>query len=223
MPKIKNLLIDLDGTLLNTLPDIHQSINDVLIKNNLKTLSYEQTMNAIGSGVVQFIKQVLIDLNVEENEKDKLKTKLLNEFKTLYDSQCLVKTHPYEGVHEVLKELQDQKYNLFIVTNKPHPMAIQTLDHYQLSHFFMEIFAATDHPIKPDEPILDHIVSKYNIKRDETVMIGDGQADMEFAEVNKIKKIACMYGFTPKEKLLAFHPEAVLENFKDLKQTLKQF
>ena len=112
---IKGIIFDLDGTLLNTIDDIADSVNAVLKKHGLPTHTVEEYKTFVGSGA-----KVLITSALGEKANDeKLYKEVFDEYIEYYGKHREDKTAPYAGIVEMLEKLKG-KYRLGVLSNKPH-------------------------------------------------------------------------------------------------------
>ena len=107
------IIFDLDGTLLNTLEDLRDSLNAILIQNGFPQRSLEEVRRFVGNGV-----KTLIRLSVPDTCSDEQVEQLLIQFKEHYGRNMQNKTRPYDGIMELLLDLQRFNYKLGIVSNK---------------------------------------------------------------------------------------------------------
>ena len=99
--KYKIAIFDLDGTILNTIEDLADSLNYALTKNGYKERTVEETQSFVGNGLLMLVKRAI---NPETSEEEA--QKVLADLKAYYKIHCADKTKPYEGIPELLKELK---------------------------------------------------------------------------------------------------------------------
>ena len=113
MKKSDTLIFDMDGTLLNTIEDIADSVNYILNKYGYPLRTFEEILSFVGNGATRLLGQALPNGQNNPNFE-----KHLDEYKKYYFEHNNIKTSPYEGIMELLKELSQRKYKLAIVSNK---------------------------------------------------------------------------------------------------------
>ena len=210
---MKNILFDLDGTLLNSLPDIHYSVNKALEHFNLGSVDESYTAKSVGFGSKYFLEQVLIKVN-HENMFDEV-----NEFyMKFYEKNCVLYGNLYDGVLDGLSKLKQKNYNMFVVTNKPHKIAIETINRLGIANYFTEVIGDGCYKDikKPSYEIWQNIENKYKLKKSETIIVGDGVADYEFSENTGIEVLLVLYGITLKETLLKLNSSIYYNSFDEV-------
>lgn len=191
---IKCIIFDLDGTLLDTLIDIRDSINESLI-----SFSYEgkyelsHIRSFIGSGVNTLLKRAMDGVNVKECDRENI----INKYKTIYKEKRIDNTIPYQGVKETLLKLKKENIFLAVLSNKPD---IDTKA--CISHFFDDIFDVVlgerkGYKIKPDPNGIFEIMKMFNVNKEETLFVGDMLSDKETSSNASTKFLACLYGYAP--------------------------
>lgn len=192
---INTIIFDLDGTLVDSLEDLANTVNLLLAKKGYPTFALEQYRHFVGNGVLKLIERTL-----PQNHKDELMT-FKQDFDEVYSQGCLNKTQPYPGIVELLNKLKDVGYNLAIVTNKPQVHAIkiaQTL----FPGYFKYVFGHSErHPKKPDPCLTNLVINLFDVKKNEVVYIGDSDVDILTAQNAKVKSIGVAWGFRGTKEL----------------------
>lgn len=194
MKKIKCFIFDLDGTLVNTGPDLIISLNHVLSKNNLKALDKNEIGNLVGGGAGLMIKKAF-DYYNKPIGKEKLRN-LVNDFLVYYEKNCSVKSVPYKDIRKVLKFLKKKMITLAVCTNKKQYLANKVLSNLNLDNFFEIIIGSQDKfKLKPDTEMLSIILKKLEFKNDEVIMVGDSTNDIIPSNALGIKNIFVDFGY----------------------------
>jgi len=210
---MKNILFDLDGTLLNSLPDIHHAINKTLNHFNLGTVDKDYTAKSVGFGTKYFLEQILIKIN-KENMFDEV-----NQFyMKFYEENCVVYGNLYDGVLDGISKLKQKNYNMFVITNKPHKIAIETINRLGIANYFTEVIGDGLYQDikKPSCEIWENIEKKYKLDKNETIIVGDGIADYEFSKNTGIEVLLVLYGITLKETLLELNASKYYNSFDEV-------
>ncbi len=214
--KFDTLIFDLDGTILNTLEDLSDSVNFALTKNDLPTRSIEEIRSFVGNGI-----RLLIERAVPENTQNELVDSCFNDFKAHYKSNSTNKTKPYDGITEVLNDLKNSGVKLALVSNKAD-FAVQEI----IEKYFPNIFhfATGEKEGVRRKPYPDSVLAAMEyLKSDEnnTVYIGDSEVDVETARNCNIPCIAVSWGFRDREVLMSLAPEYIIDETKQLPEILK--
>ena len=197
--KYRLVLVDLDGTLLDTLDDLSEAVNDAMARRDLPGHSRQEYMSMVGHGVRNLVKQAL---PVEMQEDDILVDAALADFKAYYTAHIDVHTHPYPGMPEVIHNLHEAGVQLAVVSNK-----FQEGAEYLVGKMFPGIpFAAVlgnrpGYPLKPDPEIVGEVLRRTGVRREEAVLVGDSPTDMKTAANGGIDAIAVSWGYRPMKGL----------------------
>lgn len=196
--KYTTVIFDMDGTLLNTLDDITDSVNAILEKYDLPTRTVDEVRHMVGNGAVYLMERAVLGGKLHP-EFDRI----LEEYKIYYEEHCNIKTGPYKNIMELLKELKQRGYKLAIVSNKPMG-AVQELKNIYFGEYVDVAIGVTESMRRkpyPDECIaaMDQLQST----REESVYVGDSEVDHKTAVNSGLKCISCLWGFRTKEELVA--------------------
>ncbi len=186
----KTFFFDLDGTLMDTLPDIKDAVNDALKELSLP-LCYElnEVKTFIGRGA-----EVLAHKALKEYDEQYFSS-FLKAYYPLYHSYQGRNTYPYKGMKETLEVLKNQGCSLFVVTNKPDAFAKELIARH-LPNLFLDVQGYVDgYPPKPDPWFISSLVKKYKIQKKDAVFVGDSLPDLETAERANLPLILCSYGY----------------------------
>lgn len=214
----KAIIFDLDGTLLNTIEDITDSLNIALAQENLPTHSVEETKAFVGSGVKIMVERATKGLDCSEEQKKNV----LDVYMKEYALRQAIKTRPYEGMIEVLKDIQKENVLIGLLSNKPHQDTLRVVDHYYgLSLFNVVLGQREGVPIKPDPTALFEIMRDLKVEPSECIFVGDSDVDMLTATNAKIAKIGVLWGFRNREVLKQCQADYIVENPQEILDILK--
>jgi len=194
--KYKLAIFDLDGTLLDSLADLHASVNVILEKHNQKKRSIEEIRQFVGNGSLK-----LIERAVEENTTREEIDCIHNEYKTYYDKHCNDLTKAYDGIIDVLKVLKKRGVILAVLSNKPDFTVKKLNEIYFEGLFEIARGALPEIPVKPAPDSVLKILDELNIKNEDAVYIGDSEVDVKTAKNAKLDEIAVTWGFRHKDFL----------------------
>lgn len=186
-----NILFDLDGTLVNSLPDIAGVVNWVRSERGFHELSEEDVRVHIGRGVENLVRGTFPEILPSERPS------FVEEFKQVYYETPSMGGALYEGVSESLRKLRDiPGVKLAIVTNKPTIAAERTLAHYLPGFSFDEIAGPEKVSEKKPSPAhLLEVISRLNVPKETCWYIGDDEVDLECAAGARVRFLGACYGF----------------------------
>ena len=189
------VIFDLDGTLIDSAPDIAISLNKMLQQMNYPTRDLAQVRNWIGNGAARLIKRALTG-QMDGEPGDELYNQAHQLFVEIYDEHLCVESTIYEGVLEGLNALREQNISMACVTNKPRRFTPALLRAKNLDHYFDQVICGDDLPIKkPDPLVLHHVLKEYNFQPSQAVMVGDSASDIQAAKAANIKVFCVSYGY----------------------------
>ncbi|MEM1086868.1 MAG: HAD-IA family hydrolase [Pseudomonadota bacterium] len=189
------IVIDLDGTLVETAPDLHAALNYVLAMDGLAPVGLDSIRMMIGDGAKALIRKGLSYNNVPIDEAD-IDARLWPAFLKHYEANIAHHSHAYEGAVEALDRLSERGATLAICTNKAQHLAQQVLSELDLAHRFAAILGG-DRTIgkKPDGAhILETVALAYG-DPSKTIMIGDSQTDERAASHAQLPFIMVSFGY----------------------------
>ena len=212
---IKAVLFDLDGTLVDSAPDLHVAANKLLAEENRRQLNLEELTMMIGDGVPKLVERAFEATGdgVPDGELDGLVKRYLE----FYEPHSADLTVPFPGGVECLARLSEQGYALALCTNKPYVATMEILDSLGLSGFLSAVIGGDTLPgvKKPDPRHLQAALEKLDVQAHEAVMIGDNANDVNAARGASIPVIVCRFGYTkgPAEDL---DGDLIIDHFDDL-------
>jgi phosphoglycolate phosphatase len=217
--KVKVVMLDLDGTLLHTAPEIAAAANLMLVDLNLPVLPYSQVESYIGEGAIVLIKRCLTSqINVEPDGT------LFAQAETLFFSHYAknaVESKPYDGVIDGLQAIQNKGFRLACVTNKPEEFTLPLLQKSGLADFFeLVVSGDTLHKKKPDPIQLHHICAKFNVPEYEAMLVGDSATDIAAAHAAGCFIVTVPYGYNQGRQLDVSKVDATINNLTELVEIL---
>lgn len=215
---IKAIVFDFDGTLVNTLYDLQDSINEALLINGYtRQYSYEETKKLIGSGTRVLCSRAInyVDHKIEDEEK------LFKDFSLCYSKNQLNKTKPYPNVIDTLDYLKKKGLKIAILSNKVDKNTLLIATHLFGENYFDYILGQRkEFPLKPDPTSLKFLLNEINVDIDEVLYVGDSDTDMITANNLKVKKIAVTYGYRDISILKNYKPDYIIDDFRELKEII---
>ncbi len=190
MPRLT--VFDLDGTLVDSLGDLHASVNHALAAVGLPPRSVAEVRTFVGEGA-----RVLLAKAVAP--RDELVEPALAAWRTHYAAHCLDRTAPYPGVGPLLA---GAGRTLAVHTNKPGAMARRILDGLGLLQRFAGVIGGDEAPRKPDPAGLLELMARVGATPAQTVFVGDSRHDVETARRAGVTMVAVTWGLGSREELL---------------------
>lgn len=215
------LLFDLDGTLVDTAPDLLGALNAVLVCEGRETIDPQELRQIVGHGARALIERAMAATG-ERAAPERL-PELVDRFIAHYRDHIVEGSRPFPGVEATLTELKRGGARLAVLTNKPQILTVPILAALRLSHFFHVICGAGRYSHhKPDPRIVAHVIDELGGAPDGAVMIGDSAVDVATARAAQIPVILLSYGYTP-EPARTLGADAVIDAFPELPSILPRF
>jgi phosphoglycolate phosphatase len=211
--KYKAVLFDLDGTLLDTLEDIADSVNTVLHRIGFPGHSLEEYKYFIGDGVEHLASRALPEGQRDAASVDGMVVAVREE----YNRRWADKTRPYEGVPELLDALTARGVKMAVLSNKPDDFTRLTVSRLLPRWRFDAVVGAQPNgPYKPDPAAAIEIADRLGVPPGEFVYLGDGDADMKTAVAAGMYPVGALWGFRSRGELTAGGAKEVIEHPTDL-------
>ncbi len=212
----KLIIFDLDGTVIDSIPDIQDNLNKTLIKYGYPEVDYERSKSIIGHGARNLVKGAL-----PEGTPDGAVDEALAFYNELYTGSGSPKTKIYDGIPEVLAELRRRGYRLAVCTNKPE-MTANALGEGLLFGLFDRIVGGREgRALKPDKDAVLPIIEGFCADPAETYMVGDMTADVLTAKNAGMRSVAVLWGYGKEEDLLPLGVKLFAEKPSDLLDIIK--
>ena len=215
MKKKDTFIYDLDGTLLNTLDDLRDSVNAVMKKYGYPQHSLEQIRTFVGNGIGK-----LMERSVPGGRENEQFEQAFADFKSYYTDHCQIKTKPYDGVVDLMKCLSEQGFKLAIVSNK-NDAAVKELNEIYFSRYTNAAIGERKGVRRKPAPdsvyaALDQLGSDI----EKAVYIGDSDVDYETAVHCGMDCILVSWGFRDRELLESFDGAVVVDRCAEIRELL---
>lgn len=216
--KEKELIIfDLDGTLIDSMPDLAQAINKTLSHFDLTPLTLEEATLFIGNGAVKLVERALEHALKPKEVTEELFKEAFDYYTSAYREVVCDKTFLYPGVLETLQHLDKGGYVMTICTNKPFEFIEPILDKLSIKQYFKYWIGGDSlEKKKPDASPLFNLAEKMNIDVDKCIMVGDSKNDILAAQNADMESIGVSYGYNYNEHISIYNPTKVVDNFGEL-------
>jgi phosphoglycolate phosphatase len=214
------VMFDLDGTLVDSAPDIAISMNNMLQQLNFPTRDLQQVRDWMGNGASRLIKRAITG-QVDGEPPEDLFARAQQLFFDFYDQHIHVESTMYPGALEGLSVLRDQSYVLACVTNKPRRFTPVLLKAFEIDGFFEYLICGDDMPIKkPDPKVLQAILNQTNLSPQQAVMVGDSASDIKAAQSAKMKSFCVSYGYHQGKGVDALGADYIIDSIAQVPQYL---
>lgn len=216
------ILFDLDGTLIDSAPDLASAINYMLSSLQRPTFSEELIRSWVGNGASVLVKRGLSGKSeIDENLDNNLFEQSLQTFLSFYKENLCVSTQLYPGVRACLKILKARGYRLALVTNKPYQFIAPILAGLELDGLFEILLGGDSLPKrKPDAQPLLHVCQELDVSVEQCLMVGDSKNDILAAKAANMESIGLSYGYNYGEDIGVHKPEFVCDHFSDIVASL---
>lgn len=212
------VVFDLDGTLVDTAPDLAATLNVILAREGLPPVDYEAARNMVGGGIRVMLERGLAAAGraLPAATMDAL----TRDFVDHYAAHIADKSQPFPGVEAALDTLAERGYRLAVCTNKLERLSMRLLDALGLSKRFVVICAADTFGIsKPDPEILRRTIARAGAEDSSAVMVGDSIMDIATARAANIPVVAVDFGYTD-TPIAALAPDRIISRFADLPEAV---
>ncbi|MFA5553247.1 MAG: HAD family hydrolase [Phycisphaerae bacterium] len=207
--KFKAVLFDLDGTLLDTLKDLADSMNLALEQLGFKTHPAEAYKYIVGDGIETMARRAL----PENNRDSKSISKCIELTRQNYSRLWSVNTKPYPQITELLNELQKRNITMAVLSNKPDDFTKKMTVHFLGDYDFKEIRGAGPQtPIKPNPSAALRIAAQNQISPEQFVYLGDTGTDMKTAVVAGMYPVGVLWGFRKADELIKTGAKLLIKN-----------
>ncbi|MCE5222952.1 HAD family hydrolase [bacterium] len=196
----QGVIFDLDGTLLDTIADLGDAMNEVLVNHSWPVFSIADYKEKIGDGIDQLVKRS-VPMNMAYDAE--VLSPFIQEFVKIYEQRWHVKTKPYPGILPLLHTLQKKKVKLAILSNKMDSFTQLCVRHFFPDIQFDEIIGSVEGmPKKPDPQCALQIADHLQLDPKETLYVGDTPIDMNTANHAGMKAIGVSWGFRSANQLV---------------------
>ena len=213
-----DLIFDLDGTLVDRVPDLAAAVNEMLSSLSLANFPEDTIRSWVGNGAKTLVERALSGSgNISSTLDIDYAKHALDIFLEHYQRQVCVKTALYDGVERTLSELVNRGYTLHLVTNKPLVFVEPIVSDLKIKQYFTHILGADSLPKKKPDPMpLVHVANQQSASVGNCVMIGDSHNDILAANAIEMESVGLTYGYNYGEDISLHNPTVVFENFDGL-------
>ena len=220
------ILFDLDGTLVNTAPDLMMAHNHVMQKFGYSSKSLDEIRSLVGKGAAVLIGRSLWGSAKKEFSKitdEKIKKEMVKEFINFYSKNIVVESKLINGALEFLKWAKLKNISMAVCTNKQEHLAVDLLKKIKIYDFFEFVAGGnTFEYCKPDPRHLTNIIEILGGDIKKSIMIGDSENDADAAKLASIPMILLKDGYTEKKVEQIYHNH-LIENFVGIEKIISSY
>ncbi len=213
--KYNSIVFDLDGTLLDTLGDLRNSVNFALEKNGLPERSTEEIRSFVGNGI-----RLLMERSVPVNTPIEILDKCFIDFKQHYRENSAVLTKPYDGILDLLNTLKAENIKLSVVSNKADFAVKALVEEYFPGIFDCAYGEKEGIKRKPYPDSVFAVLNEMGANPKKTVYVGDSEVDIETSKNANLPCIAVTWGFRDKKVLKELKPEYIIDKPIEIKDII---
>lgn len=201
MKDIKLVAFDMDGTVLNTLRDLTDSINHVLLAHGFPSRTPDEVRQFVGNGARKLVERAVMEES-GSSESSSLIDTLLAEFREYYHEHSAIHTSPYPGIPELLTRLREAGIATAVVSNKPDAATRLLAEKFFPGLFDIAIGEREGLTRKPAPDMLEYVMRKIGVTAAETLYVGDSDVDIETARAAGVSCRSVTWGFRDEEFLI---------------------
>jgi phosphoglycolate phosphatase len=210
------LLFDLDGTLVDSVPDLAAGVNRMLAALGEAGVSEDEVRRWVGNGAERLVKRALVRALDGEPEPARLE-RALPLFLDAYAEENCRHSRPYPAARATLARLAAAGYPLACITNKPRAFTLPMLEALEMaSHFGLVVCGDTLGRQKPDPAPLLHTAGFFKVRPAEALMVGDSVNDIQAARAAGIPVVCVSYGYNHGHDIRQAGPDAVIDSLAEL-------
>lgn len=216
--KYNTVIFDLDGTLMDTLEDLANAVNEILRRNDYPVKTVGEVRRIVGNGLKQ-----TLTLCLPEGTDKAVIEKLLPEFASYYQEHCQIKTKPYEGIEDTLRELSARGYRLAIVSNK-RDEAVKTLNREWFEKYVKVAIGENESAGIRKKPAPDTVyqaIRELGSEKELAIYVGDSEVDKMTADNAGLPCISVDWGFRDREELEKLKPAYLISRPGELLEILQ--
>ena len=193
----KFCIFDLDGTVLDTLDDLANSVNWVCARHSWPTHQRDAYKYFVGNGMVKLLERA----TPEQAKQPGLWEQVQEEFRDYYAQHKADCTKPYAGMEQVLNRLKEAGVSIAVLTNKPHAAAQPIMEQYYPGVFPVVQGAMPGLPVKPDPTLLLQLMERMGAQPGNTLFVGDSNVDIQTAKNGGLSSCGVLWGFRTRQEL----------------------
>jgi len=216
------VLIDLDGTLIDSVPDLAYCVDALMAELGLPARGEAKVRQWVGNGIERLVKRALLD-QLDGEPDQALLDKALPIYLALYKDNLSQRSRLYPGVQEGLQFLHDAGYKLGCITNKAAAFTEPLLKGLGIYDYFRIVVSGDTLPVKKPDPLpLLHAAQFFKVEPSQALMVGDSISDVKAARAAGFQVVCVSYGYNHGQDIRDAHPDAVIDSMAQLSGMLAQ-
>lgn len=216
---IKHIIFDLDGTLVNSIYDLGDSVNNVLKRNGYPIHDYEKYYYFVGNGTVKLCERALPVDKRTQKEIEKIHSEFQEEYKLNYKN----KTRSYDGIEKMLTSLSDMNIKYSVASNKTDRFSKIIVSELLKDNNFSYVYGKKEgYKTKPDPQLVYDIIENENLKKSEVLFVGDSNVDIKTGHNAGIKSVGCLWGFRDYDELQSAGADYIIKKPEELLEIVKK-
>ena len=214
------LVFDLDGTLVDTAPDLIGALNAVLVSQGRPTVKVGDVRHLVGHGALVMLDRAM-QMTGEAVAPDRLPG-LLDDFIAHYRTHIAAESRPFPGVEETLETLERDGARMGVLSNKPQELTALLIPALGLARFFGAIHGAGRlEVVKPNARVFHHVIEEMGGEGNGAVMIGDSETDVATARAAGCPVIVLTYGYSS-VPVATLGADRLTDDFRDIPRLVKE-
>lgn len=205
------VIFDLDGTLLNTLEDLADSVNFAMESCGFPVRTLDEVRSFVGNGI-----GLLIRRSVPEGTDEGEFSKAFEIFTSHYQKYCRVKTRPYDGIMEVLKILKERNVKMAVVSNKVDFAVKELCQYFFRDYIEVAVGECENVRRKPAPDSVNKALDRLGSNKENSVYVGDSEVDIRTAQNAEMDCISVSWGFKGREYLKNNGADIIIDSPKEL-------
>jgi len=212
------IVFDLDGTLVDSVPDLSLAINHALAVQGWSDVQENEVREWVGNGSLKLAERTLESLNLLTQENLEA---LHGQFLQSYKKFLCEKSVLYSGVKPLLRNLKDQNKVLVVLTNKPMAFVPELLAKLEIADYFDWVLGGDSFEKKKPDPLpMVKILQHYNIAANQCLMVGDSRSDVVCAQQANVDSVALLQGYHQGIDLASLKPTYLFADMAEFAQTV---